>query len=236
MADSTLSSITTDFPRIFPARWGFWKGLGAGAVVEIPAISGSVWLSGWLIGRPAAPFANILRLTALFAGVAALLTAGGIGRLAAYSPISKSRGGRYRAALVAARAHAVASLALVFIAALPHRHLPAHIAGWLALFGIGALIGAGTGAAIGLICSGPAPVGIADVVALARKPGHALHELIDPEDLRHLGAALRDRTEQLLTGMFEPVQPPPADSPTDSKAETDLEVKRPPERDPERKP
>lgn len=209
MPPSIPNSVSNYYKTIFPARWGFWKGLGVGIIVEVPVISGSLWLSAqWAHGDPRVPFPTLLRFTALFAGVAAVVTAGGIGRLAGDASAAH---GRLRTTLNAAGAHAVASLALVLIAALPHRHLPAHITGWTALLGCGCLGGALTGAVIGLVCSGPAPVNLSDVVALARKPGHALHELLDPEDFRLLGTALRDRTGHLLTGMFEPAPPPPKD-------------------------
>lgn len=209
MSDSIPLPIRADFHSKFSARWGFVKGLLAGVVIEVPAIAGLLWvLARWGLGDPDVPFARLLQLTALFAGTAAILTAGGVGRLAAHMAAPR---GRSRAVLVAARAHAVAFLALVLIAAIPHRHLPASIAGWLAMAAAAALVGATTGAAIGLVCSGPAPVGIADVVALARTPGHALQHLLDPEDLRRLGAAMRLRTGHLITAMFEPAAPPPAE-------------------------
>lgn len=207
MSNSIPLSIKPEDPTAFPARWGFVKGVVVGAVVEVPVIAGLLWLVARCnVGDPTIPMTRLLRLTAVFAGTAAILTAGGIGRLAAHA---SAVGGRPRAALVGARTHAVASLGLMLIAALPHRHLPTHLTGWLLLLGSGAVAGAATGAALGLVCSGPAPVGISDVVALARTPGHALQQLIDPDDLRQFGAALRHRTGHLLTGMFEPVEPPP---------------------------
>lgn len=211
MSDSTPFSIKPEDPTAFPARWGFAKGVFVGAVVEVPVIAGLLWLLARLgVGDPTVPMPRLLRLTAVFAGIAAILTSGGIGRLAAHA---SAAGGRPRAVLLGARAHAVASIGLVLIAAIPHRHLPANPLGWLALLGAGAIAGAATGAALGLVCSGPAPVGISDVVALARTPGHALQQLIDPEELRQFGAALRDRTGNLLTGMFEPAAPPPGAEP-----------------------
>jgi hypothetical protein len=215
MSDPTLPSVTARIPTAIPPRWGFWKGLVTGAVIEVPAIATGVWLLAWLgVGDPDASFMRILRLTAVFAGIAAVLTAAGIGRLAAHASVAKHPatripGGRRRAIGVAARTHAVASGGLVLIAAIPHGHLPAHVSTWLAYPLVGAVIGAACGAAIGVVCGGAAPVGFADVWSLARTPGAALRQLLDPEDLVKLGTALRQRTTHLFEGMFEPAKRPP---------------------------
>ena len=141
-------------------------------MIEVPAIAGVVWALARLgIGNPEVPALSVLRLTAAFAGLAALVIAGGTGRLAAATaPI----GGRARAVFVAARAHAVASPALVLIAAIPHGQLPAVGAAWLAYLGGGIVAGAACGAVIGVVCSGAAPVDIGDVWSLARRPSEAL--------------------------------------------------------------
>ena len=53
-----------------------------GAAIEIPAIAATVWGLSWVgIGDPDVTFMHVLRLTTVFAGIAAVLTAGGIGRL-----------------------------------------------------------------------------------------------------------------------------------------------------------
>jgi hypothetical protein len=121
--------------------------------------------------------------------------------------------------VVAARAHAAASIGLILIAAIPVGHMPGHSLRWLAYPFIGGAVGAICGAAIGVVCGGAAPVGIADVFALARTPGAALRQLLDPEDIVKLGSALRQRTTHLFEGMFEPSKRPPepakADEPKD---------------------
>ncbi|MGE5186085.1 MAG: hypothetical protein ACM31C_28715, partial [Acidobacteriota bacterium] len=172
----------------FPPRWGFFKGLVTGAVVELPAIAGAVWLLARLgIGNPDLHYLALLRMTAVFAGLAALLTAGGVGRLAAHASVGHVD--RRHAMWVAARAHAAAGAGLVMIAAIPHGHLPLQLWKWLAFPAAGALVGAALGALLGVVCGGTAPIGISDVVALARTPGAALRQLLDPEDLVKLGAA-----------------------------------------------
>lgn len=178
-----------------------------GVAIEVPALTGAVWgLAQLGLGNPDAPVMRILRLTTVFAGAAAILTAGGIGRLAAYASID---GGRRRAVLVAARAHAVASTCLVLIAAIPHGRLPTHLLAWLAFPAGGLVTGAACGLLIGLVCGGTAPVELADVWSLARRPSEALRSWLDPRELVRLGAAVRQRTQALFEGMFDPAPPPP---------------------------
>jgi len=182
-----------------------------GIAVEIPVLTATVWLLAQVgIGNPDAPVMRIMRLTTVFAGAAAIFTAGGIGRLAAYASID---GGRKRAVLVAARAHAVASVGLVLIAAIPHGHLPGPSPAWLAFAAGGVVAGAASGVLIGLMCGGAAPVELADVWSLARRPSEALRSWLDPRELVRLGAAVRHRTSSLFEGMFDPAPPPPPPTP-----------------------
>jgi hypothetical protein len=214
MADPRLPTVSTRLPAAFPPRWGFFKGLLTGAVVDVPAIAVGVWLlARFGIGDRGAPFMHILRLTALFAGIAALFTAAGVGRLAAHASVDKI-GGRRHAMKIAAQAHAAAGAGLLLIAIIPQGHLPEHAMGWIAIMLMGALVGAGCGAVIGAVCGGAAPVRIGDVMAAAiKRPSEALRQLLDPEDLIKLGAAVRQRTTTLLGGMFEPAERPPEDKP-----------------------
>ncbi len=214
MSDPSIPPVSTrprgEIPAI-PARWGFFKGLLTGAAIEIPVIALTVWsLSRVGIGDPDAGFMRIMRLTTVFAGIAALLTAGGIGRLAAYA---SAAGGRRRAIFVSARAHAIASAGLVMIATIPHGHLPASSWAWLPIPLAGMVAGLVCGALIGAVCGGTAPVGFADVWQLARKPSDALRQLLSPDDIIKLGSALRTRTTNLFEGIFEPAPraPKPGD-------------------------
>lgn len=180
-------------------------------------IAAGVWLlARFGIGDPNATFMHILRLTAVFAGVAALFTAAGVGRVAAYASVDKI-GGRKHAVRVAAQTHAAAGAGLVLIATIPQGHLPEGALGWIAIMLMGAVVGAGCGAVIGMVCGGAAPVRIGDVMAAAiKRPSEALRQLLDPEDLIKLGAAVRHRTTQMtqmIGGMFEPAEPPPDDKP-----------------------
>jgi hypothetical protein len=181
------------------------------------------------VGDRSATWMHILRLTTVFAGIAALFTAAGIGRLAAYASVDKI-GGRRHAMFIGARAHAAASAGLILIAIIPHGHLPDRGIVWLLIPIVGALVGALCGSVIGAVCSGASPVRIGDVMALAiKKPSEALRQLLDPEDLVKLGAAVRNRTTQMFEGIFEPAQRPPGDvKPT--------KVMPPPAEDPKAKP
>jgi len=193
-------------PSLAPAPWGFWKGLLTGAAIEIPAFSATVWLlARFGVGNADATFMEIVRLTTVFAGIAAVLTAGGIGRLAAHAAPQ----GRRRAVWVAARAHAMAGAGLAIIAAVPLGHVPTSPTGFIPIALAGVLCGAACGALIGLVCGGVAPVGLGDVWTLAKLPTNALRTLLSPEDLVKLGGAVRTRTTRMFEGIFEPAPKPP---------------------------
>ena len=210
MAAPKLPNVSTRLHAAYPPRWGFFKGLLTGAVIEVPGLTAGVWLLARLgVGDRDASWMHILRLTTVFAGVAALFTAAGIGRLAAYASVDKI-GGRRHAMAIAARAHAAAGAGLIMIAAIPHGHFPDRHIAWVLIPIMGAIVGALCGAIIGAVCSGPSPVRIGDLMGLAiRRPSEALRQLLDPEDLVKLGAAVRHRTTRVFEGIFEPAQKPP---------------------------
>lgn len=225
MGEPSADNVSARIPVAFPPRWGFWKGLVTGAVIEIPAIAAGVWLLARLgIGNAEVGFMTILRITAVFCGLAALLTAAGIGRLAAHAQAGQT--GRHHAIAVAARAHAAAGAGLVLIAAIPHGGFPLHMWMWLAYPAMGAVVGAACGIVIGLVCSGATPIGLGDVLHLARTPGAALRQLLDPEDLIKLGSVVRERTTRVFEGMFEPAKGPPADEKTKPKPPAGEDVRR----------
>ena len=179
-----------------------------GAAIEIPLIASAVWISARLgVGNAHVGFMPIMRLAVVFTGLAALLTAGGIGRLAAYVTVEK---GRRHAVIVATRTHAVAGAGLALIAAIPHGEIDFTKWTWLLLPGCGAVAGAICGAIIGSLCTGTTAVGLADVWNVAAlKPTEALRNLLSPADLVRLGRALGTRTTNLFEGIFDPAPPPP---------------------------
>jgi len=211
MPAPTVTTRTNGQISLVRPRWGFFKGFLTGLVIEVPIIAAAVWCLAQLgFGNPDVGYMELLRFTTVFAGVAAAFTAGGIGRLAAFASVEKG-GGRKRAAFVAARAHAMAGVGLVVIAAIPHGHLPEVRWHWLALAGGGLVAGAVCGAIIGLVCGGAAPV--MGVVALAKRPTEVLRALLDPEEIVKLGVAVRNRSSRIFEGMFDPAPRPPEAKP-----------------------
>lgn len=138
-------------------RHAFWKGAAAGLLLVVPTAALTVWAGARLgVLDQGAGVISCLRLAFVFAGLAAVVTGGGVGRLAAEASVT-GKGGRVRAVVAASRAMAAGGAALTLIAAIPHGGLPETTAGWLALIGLGAVTGAGAGALIGLACSGELP-------------------------------------------------------------------------------
>lgn len=193
----------------------FTKGAIVGAVVAIPAIAATVWLlsrSGF--GNPHLPLLRAVRVTTLFAGIATVFTAGGVGRLAAQVAAESAAAGASprRPIWIAARTFACAGVGLTIIAAIPHGYLPQRWPGFLVIGGAGAIVGAGIGAAIGATCGGSVPLGLTDVMALARWPTEALRALLEPEDLAAAAkAGPRRRRRITIPFLFPaaPAEPPP---------------------------
>src|SRR5262245_55919069 len=99
--------------------WAFTKGVIAGAVLVVTVIAACVWVLGRMgYANPTLPILKAIRSTAVFAGAAAILTAGGVGRIAAQAAIDEPSS-RKKPLVVAARAFAVAGAGLTVIAAIP---------------------------------------------------------------------------------------------------------------------
>ena len=138
-----------------PQPHAFWKAAALALVTVVPAIALVVWLLAHVgVGNPDAGLIEVLRLTVVFAGPAAVLTAGGVGRLAAQAGAARDR---RHAAWVGGRTLAVAGAGLVVLAAIPLDGLPEAWPGWTALLLAGALIGAAGGVLLGLVVGGPVP-------------------------------------------------------------------------------
>lgn len=134
---------------------GFAKGAVLGVLVMIPLISLGIWLANRLgIGEVRPTLIGVLRLVVVFAGVPAVVTAGGVGRLAAQASVD---GGRTRAMWMAGSALAFGGIGAIVIGAIPNEVIPASGLGWGALAAVGALAGTLAGVAIGLVCSGEMP-------------------------------------------------------------------------------
>jgi hypothetical protein len=170
---------------------------------------------------------TVVRMTSLFAGLPALLTSGGIGRLAAHESMTRRRRG---AIGHAAGVHALAGMLLTLIAALPHGHLPGTPAAWAALGALGALAGALCGLVIGVACTGAPPRQVTEMLSLVKRPGLTLRQLIESEDLGRIGAAVRHRASLMFDGLLDPAEPRPADDGTDQRAASEEREAEPPER------
>ncbi len=163
-----------------PPRWGFFKGAAVGLLVGVPAVATAVYLLAHVgYGDPSLSLTRAMRLTVLFAGIATVLAAGGVGRLCAVASVD-GRGGKYRPVWVGARTFAVAGTGLVIIAAIPNGSLPGDRGPWIVIAIAGALAGGLVGAIIGLASGGPPPLSLHDVLDLARRPTDALRDLMDP--------------------------------------------------------
>lgn len=137
-----------------PSR-GFAKGTAVAALVVIPLISLGIWVAGRLgVGDLPPTLIGALRLTVLFAGIPALATCGGVGRLATEA---SHDGGRGRAAWVGGRTLAIGGAGLILLAAIPNGTIPGDRLGWGLLAAGGAVIGGFGGVLIGLLCSGELP-------------------------------------------------------------------------------
>jgi hypothetical protein len=181
-------------------------------VLEIPAISAAVLALAWVSGGKPLPPMLVIRMTTVFVGLPALITAIGIGRLAASERLRRGRNGSIaRAALV----HGLAGILLTLIAALPHAAMPTTVASWSALIAMGALAGAICGAGIGVVCTGSTPRQVSEVLSLVTRPGVTLRQIIDSEDLGRIGAAVRQRASLMFDGLLDPAAPRPTSQPDD---------------------
>lgn len=174
-----------------------------GFLVVIPLISLAIFAASRAgIGEHHLGAIAVLRLVMLFAGLPALATAGGVGRLAAEASLE---GGRRRAMWVAGRAMAVGGVGLVIIGAIPCEVTPLEWPGWVVLAVIGLGVGAAAGTVIGLACGGPVP---------------SLTELgVWPQDGGTLGRAVERvvtramRRRRPSTGLRPALPRPPSDPP-----------------------
>jgi hypothetical protein len=129
--------------------------VAVGFLVVIPLISLAIFAAAQAgIGEYTPGVIAVVRLVSIFAGLPALATAGGVGRLAAEASLE---GGRPRAMWVAGRAMAVGGAGLVIIGAIPCEVTPLDWPGWVILALVGLVVGAASGAVIGLACGGPVP-------------------------------------------------------------------------------
>jgi hypothetical protein len=122
-----------------------------GFVVVVPVIAAAVWvLARFGIGDVGASYQRIIGFVSAFAGVPAILTAGGVGRLAAHASVKLRGGGLLGSIRAGALAFAAAGIGLVLLTAIPLGGLPPDPRRWLWLALAGAVAGVAAGAVIGL--------------------------------------------------------------------------------------
>jgi len=123
-----------------------------GVVLGLPATAAAAYvLSRCGVGGDAlAPFARVIAFAAVFAGLPALLSAGGIGRVAARASASQPERPIRAAILAAVFPFAVVGAGLVILTLVPLGRLPPTPADWALSAGTGMLAGALCGAILGV--------------------------------------------------------------------------------------
>ncbi|HEU5057832.1 MAG TPA: hypothetical protein VFU21_14975 [Kofleriaceae bacterium] len=133
-----------------PPPYAFLKGSILGLVVFIPLTALALWLLAQIgIGDRGASYVRIIAFVAVFAGLPAILTAGGIGRVAARLAVQPGRG-QSTAIAVAALNAAVCGAGLVLLGIVPLGEVPSSVGHWLWITGLGLAAGALGGVVIGL--------------------------------------------------------------------------------------
>jgi hypothetical protein len=216
--------VRTPSPQVTVPAWAKLKGFVVGLIVEVPVFTAVLWAGGHVGGLARSEFVPLMRLVASFSGIAALVTAIGVGRTAAYASVERG-GGRWRSVRWASATHAVAGIGLAVIAGVAAGLFTPQRATWITIAAAGGIAGAVCGAMIGLVCGGPSPISASDLVALAKRPTDIfVHAVIDPASgLVRMGGRVADRAghaaselvEGLVDGLFDPAAPPPPNSMTD---------------------
>lgn len=137
-------------------RLTFWLGGFVTATFGLTCLSIALRIlaRGAHVGDPAMPLETLLATAAIFAGVPALLTGGGVARLVAHRAEEHGGAGSpslTRAMLTGAGAMAIGGTGLAFLVAVPLGGMPERPLAWLPLAGAGAAAGIVTGLALGVL-------------------------------------------------------------------------------------
>jgi hypothetical protein len=126
------------------------KGAVLGLVLLIPLAALAVYLLRLVgVGEPGATYTRVVGFVAVFAGLPAVLTAGGVARVAARLAVARGRGRKW--SVFGAVLHtAVTGAGLVILTLVPLGEVPAGRDRWLWILGLGAAAGAIGGLVIGL--------------------------------------------------------------------------------------
>jgi hypothetical protein len=130
----------------------FLKGAVLGLILVIPLTALAVYLLGRLdIGDPQASYYTVIAFVAVFAGLPAMVTVGGIGRAAAAACARPAgRGGPAACTRVAAIYTALTNIGLVLLTVVPMGEVPIDVATWLWIVALGGSTGALGGFVLGL--------------------------------------------------------------------------------------
>jgi hypothetical protein len=135
---------------IRPPAGAFWRGAAVGIVVAIPLVIATAFaLSRLGIGDPGVSFSRAIRFALVFAAVPAVITAGGVARVAGRAALVRGRERVMTAVKVGAAAFAPAGVGLLVLTVVPLGILPEQSWRWIWLAFAGGLAGAAAGAAIG---------------------------------------------------------------------------------------
>ncbi len=134
-------------------RGTFWIGGLASLALQIPLVTAGIYglthPVGW--GARAHGLEHILSISAIFAGIPALLVGGGVARLAAHRLAERPEIGLAGSLRRAAVTMAVGGIGLALLAAVPLGVLPEHPARWWPVGVVGLVAGALTGLAIAVL-------------------------------------------------------------------------------------
>jgi hypothetical protein len=150
-----------DEPDTRPAEGGlaaapppnaFLKGAVIGLILVVPLTALAVYALGRLdIGDPQASYYSIIAFVAVFAGLPAIITVGGIGRAAASALVKPGDGDRTSACTrVAAIYTALTTVGLVLLTVVPLGEVPTEVGTWLWIVAIGGVTGALGGFVLGV--------------------------------------------------------------------------------------
>lgn len=130
----------------------FLKGAVLGLILLVPLTALAVYLLGRLgIGDPQASYYSIIAFAAVFAGLPAMVTAGGVGRAAASALVRPgARGGPAASTRVATIDTALTGIGLVLLTVVPLGEVPTEVGTWVWIIVLGASTGALGGFVLGL--------------------------------------------------------------------------------------
>ncbi|HUS65454.1 MAG TPA: hypothetical protein VMZ28_12970 [Kofleriaceae bacterium] len=141
-----------------PPPFAFLKGAVLGLVVLLPLAALACYLLAQIgIGDPDASYTQIISFVAVFGGLPAIVSAGGVGRVAARTAVAPRRGGTGWSILVAAAACTVIGAGVVILSVVPLGEVPTARDRWLWITGFGGGAGLVCGIMIGLWVSYGSP-------------------------------------------------------------------------------